>query len=179
VAVIGLGNVLLGDDGFGPYVVELLRAGWEFPDCVELIDAGTPGLGLVTYLCDRDAVILIDAIVATGPPGELRSYRGSDLAAMPPQPRVSPHDPAVQETLAIAALSDHVPQSVVLIGAIAAATEVGSGLTAPLRAAARAAADLVVGEVARHAPAPRRRAHVPPPDNWWTRSPLPVAAPIR
>ena len=59
LAVIGLGNVLLGDDGFGPFVVELLRRRYGFPPAVELLDLGTPGLGLVTYVHGHDAVVIV------------------------------------------------------------------------------------------------------------------------
>lgn len=149
IAVIGLGNVLFGDDGFGPQVIALLRAGWEFPPEVELIDAGTPGLGLVTYLYGREAAILIDAVAATGDPGELRLYRGDDLRRIPPQPRVSPHDPAVQETLGIAELSGHGPRSVLLVGAIPASSTVGIGLSEAMGAAAAASTAVVIGELAR------------------------------
>ena len=50
IRVLGLGNVLMSDDGFGPYVARVLEAFYEFPDDVEVIDVGTPGLDLTPYL---------------------------------------------------------------------------------------------------------------------------------
>ena len=170
IAVIGLGNVLLGDDGFGPSVVELLRAGWQFPASVALIDAGTPGLDLVNYLDGREVVVLVDTVAATGAPGELRLYRGEELRGMPMKPRVSPHDPAVQEALWIAEFGGSGPRQVDLIGVIPAATDLGTGLSAPVREAACAAAVLVVQELTKHgaAPAPLRQPRSP--DAWWMRA---------
>jgi hydrogenase maturation protease len=169
IAIIGLGNVLLGDDGFGPYVVELLRAQWEFPGCVALIDAGTPGLGLITHLDGREVLILVDAVGATGRPGELRRYSGEDLRTLPPKPRVSPHDPAVQEALWITELAGRGPRRVVLFGVIPASLDVGLQLSAPVRDATAATAALVVNELAACGATPVPRVNPPAPDAWWMR----------
>ncbi len=169
LAVIGLGNVLLGDDGFGPLVIEHLRAGWEFPPEVELIDAGTPGLHLATYLYDRDTVILADAVSGSGAIGALRIYRGADLAEVPRRPRVSPHDPAVQETLAIVELSGHGPRTVLLVGALTDPSSIGLVMSAPLRAAAAAAADLIIAELQQRGVDVVRRTVPLAVEPWWLR----------
>lgn len=173
VAVIGLGNVLLGDDGFGPFVVEQLRAGWDFPADVEVIDAGTPGLDLVTFLDGRECVVLLDAVGADGPPGDLRLYSGEDLRRIPPKPRVSPHDPAVQEALGIVELAGRGPRRVVLIGAIPGSLELGAGISSALRAAATAAVDVVLAELVRCGAPAEKRGAPRPADPWWLR-PVPA-----
>jgi hydrogenase maturation protease len=167
IAVIGIGNVLLGDDGVGPYVVELLRAGWEFPDGVVLIDAGTPSLELVGLLHGRDRVILVDAVSAAGDPGEIRLYDRDDLARMPLQPRVSVHDPAVHEALAVVGLTERPPREVLLVGVIPHSCELQLGLTAAVRAAAALAAERVVAELSRYGVVPNRRRDAQAPDAWW------------
>lgn len=169
IAVIGLGNVLFGDDGFGPFVVALLHSRWEFPASVTLVDAGTPGLDLVTYLQGREAVILVDAVGATGPPGELRLYRDQNLTDMPSKPRVSPHDPAVRETLLMAEFAGDGPRHVLLIGAIPDAVEQGVGLSGPMRAAASAAAGMVVQELGHLGATPTARPEPLSLDTWWIR----------
>lgn len=171
VAVIGLGNILLGDDGFGPLVIECLCAGWEFPSGVELIDAGTPGLHLVTYLYERDTVILVDAVTGRGTLGALRVYRGEDLRKVPSKPRVSPHDPAVHETLAIAELSDHGPRAVLLVGALAEPSPIGLAMSAPMRAAAAAAAQLIVAELTQRGVNVVARAAPAAVEPWWLQGP--------
>jgi len=169
IAVVGIGNVLLGDDGFGPSVIELLRAGWRLPEAVELIDAGTPSLDLAGYLHGRAVAILIDAVAATGAPGELRLYRGDELRRLPPKPRMSPHEPAVQEALWIVELSGSGPRKVLLVGVIPQSIEPHPGLSPAVRASAAAAAELVVRELARcgAAPTPRRTPRMA--DAWWMR----------
>jgi hydrogenase maturation protease len=135
IAVIGLGNVLLGDDGFGPTVVERLRSSWRMPDNVELIDAGTPSLDLADYMYGCDEVILLDAIAADAPPGQIRIYSGTQLMNLPLKQRVSPHDPALQEALWIAEIGGAPPRATCLIGAVPMTSEPGVGLSRPMQTA--------------------------------------------
>lgn len=167
IAVIGIGNVLLGDDGLGPFVIELLRARWEFPENVVLIDAGTPSLDLIGHLQGHDAAILIDTVAAAGQAGEVRTYSGDALRSMPLSPRLSPHDPAVQEALCIADLAGTAPLDVLLVGVIPDSTEMGPGMTPPVYAAALEAASIVVQEVAQRGGAPQLRHPREPFRPWW------------
>jgi hydrogenase maturation protease len=177
LAVIGLGNVLLGDDGFGPFVVELLHRRYVFPPEVELLDLGTPGLGLISYLHGHDAVVIVDTVAGPGSPGEVRLYEGGELERLPIAPRVSPHDPAVPEALAIARLAGHGPHDVCLVGAVPGSLELGAGLSLQVRAAADAAAEIVRRRVEEHGFAVRRRDAGRVEHDWWvihTRSPPPM-----
>lgn len=167
IAVIGIGNVLLGDDGFGPFVIELLRTRWEFPDNVVLIDAGTPSLDLIGHLRGHDAAILIDTVAATGQPGEVRTYGGDALRNMPLSPRLSPHDPAVQEALCIADLAGTAPRDVLLVGVIPDSTEMGPGMTPLVYAAALEAASIVLQEVAQRGGSACLRHPREPFRPWW------------
>jgi len=167
VAVLGLGNVLLGDDGVGPFVIEMLRAGYALPDSVSVTDVGTPGLGLPAYLSESDAVILVDAVCASGEPGELRLYRRQEIDDVPLKPRVSPHDPAVQEALFLVDLAGCGPGELLLVGIIPEQTAVGAGLSKPVRRACQPAIDAVLRELVRlGVPAVPRRA-MDAPHIWW------------
>ena len=171
VAVIGIGNVLLGDDGFGPTVIGMLAAQWEVPGAVELIDAGTPGLDLAGQLCGRDSVILVDA-VADESRGEeddgLRFYRGEALQHMLAlHPRVSEHDPALAEALAIAGLVGEGPRRVLLLGVVPRACEVGVGLSPPVEKAAVEAAEAIVMTLAGWGLPAQRRELATAPELWW------------
>jgi hydrogenase maturation protease len=170
IAVFGLGNVLLGDDAVGPFVVELLRARYELPDGVAVADLGTPGLGLPVYLSEAEAVVLVDAVSATGEPGELRLYRRDDLDRVPPKPRVSPHDPAVQEALWLADLAGSGPRDLLLVGVIPECMTLGAGLSERVRRACEPALEAVLAELMRlGAPVTARR--TPHPLNiWWAAS---------
>lgn len=169
LAVIGIGNVLLGDDGFGPFVVEILRTRYVFPPEVELLDLGTPGLGLITYLHGHDTVVLVDAVAGAGSPGDVRVYEGAELERLPVAPRVSPHDPAVSEALAVARLARTGPFDVCLVGAVPGSLELGAGLSPQVRAAADAAAEIVRQRVEVRGFAIRPRDANLPEQDWWRR----------
>ena len=174
IAVLGLGNVLLGDDGFGPSVIELLRARYEFAAAagaprVELLDVGTPGLGLPAHLC-HDAVILVDTVAAAAEPGALGLYRRADLDSLPAKPRVSPHDPAVQEALWLVDLDGRGPRELLLVGVVPEHVRLGEPMSPRVRAAFPAAIAAVVEELARLGAVVRARPDGESPRLWWLRA---------
>jgi hydrogenase maturation protease len=171
VRVIGLGNVLMGDDGFGPYVIKTLEALYEFPADVSLTDAGTPGLDLSPFLMNADVVILIDAVNASGEAGSVRIYSREDVMRPGLQPRLGPHDPALAETLHALDLAGVGPEAVLLIGAASTPVTTGPGLTPRMREAVSTAVERVINMLAvLGCPAVARPKPIEP-DIWWERSP--------
>ena len=171
VGVIGLGNVLMGDDAFGPWVVQTLLAGYEFPEGVSVEDLGTPGLDLVPYVTDLEALVLVDTVRAPAPPGTMRVYRRDDLLKHPPQARLSPHDPGVKEALLTAEFAGRGPRDVLLVGAVPADTAMGVHLSQRLREAVPLAVAEVLRELERLGLPAARRASPGAPDSWWEREP--------
>ncbi len=167
IGVLGLGNVLMSDDAFGPWVVQVLLADHEFPPEVRVEDLGTPGLDLIPYLSDLEALVLVDTVRADAPPGSLRLYRREDLLRHAPQARLSPHDPGVKEALLTAEFAGGGPREVLLVGAVPARTGMGVGLSPPLREAVPSAAGLVLRELERLGCPVRRRRQTLSPDVWW------------
>ncbi|MDT8436833.1 MAG: hydrogenase maturation protease [Gemmatimonadota bacterium] len=167
VTVFGLGNVLMRDDGLGPFAIRTFAAAWDVPAGVEVLDAGTPGLELSTILEDCGAIVVVDTVRADGPPGSLRLYRRDDVLRHPPAQRITPHDPGLKETLLLLELQGESPPEVLVVGVIPERVDYGVGLTDAVRAAVPGVVDAVVTELRRlgHAPAPRD----PPgdPDIWW------------
>ena len=167
IGVIGLGNVLMGDDAFGPWVVETLLAEYDFPEGVAVEDLGTPGLDLMPWVTDLEALVLVDTVRSDAKPGTLRLYRRDEILRHPPQPRLSPHDPALKEALLTAEFAGRGPREVLLVGAVPETTAMGVLLSAALRAAVPAAAEAVLTELARLGrPATRRNTPLSP-DIWW------------
>jgi hydrogenase maturation protease len=169
VAVLGLGNVLMGDDAVGPTVIKVLEAEYEFPEGVSVQDLGTPGLDLTPYLAGLGAVVFVDTVRASGAPGEVRLYRRDEILKHPPQPRLSPHDPGLKEALLTVEFSGSGPREVLLVGVIPAEVKTGVGLSPAVRGAVRPAAAAVVEELARLGVAPSARAVPGTPDVWWER----------
>ncbi len=80
--VMGLGNLLWADEGFGIRVAERLYARYHWPEEVEIVDGGTQGLNLLGYVEQASHLLLLDAIDYGTAPGSLRTYAGEN-------PRVS------------------------------------------------------------------------------------------
>lgn len=79
ILVLGVGNILLRDEGAGVRVVERLQAGYDFSGNVELVDGGTLGLRLMDMMMQADLVIVADAVLGGGEPGTLYRLTGNDL----------------------------------------------------------------------------------------------------
>jgi hydrogenase maturation protease len=167
IGVIGLGNVLMGDDAFGPWVVQTLLARHEFPQGVSVEDLGTPGLDLMPYVTDLEALVLVDTVRSDAPPGTVRLYRREDLLKHAPQIRLGPHDPGVKEALLTAEFAGRGPREVLLVGAVPETTSLGARLSLALRAAVPLAAAEVLRELERLGCPARRRTSPVAPDVWW------------
>lgn len=170
ILVLGLGNVLMGDDAFGPFVIEVLQAGFEFPERVSLLDGGTPGLNLVAELLDANVLIVIDTVKAKGNPGEMRLYRRSDLSPHTRSPRQSPHEPGLDEVLTALDLAGRSPQDVLLIGIIPESVCTGTGMSETLRTAVPDVVQATLAELERCGAPATLKADAASAVPWWERS---------
>ena len=171
IGLLGIGNVLMGDDALGPYVVKLLDAGWELPPSVELADLGTPGADLSLHLEGLDAAVVVDTVKLRGTPGEIRLLDKAQLLAKRPLLAASPHEPGLREALFALEFRGGAPADVRLVGVIPASVEMEVGLSAPVRAAVPAAVDEVLRQLAALGAAVHPRAEPRVPDLWWERAP--------
>jgi hydrogenase maturation protease len=167
VGILGIGNVLVGDDAVGPTVVNHLDALWEFPEGVVVEDMGTPSLDLASKISDYDGVIFVDAVSTKADPGTIRIFTLEEILKHPPGLRLSPHDPSLKETLLTIQLLDRYPRQIVLVGVVPKSTT-GFGMTPEIEAAVPRVADAVLEQLAKLGVAARRR-DVPRPDvPWWS-----------
>jgi hydrogenase maturation protease len=167
VAVLGMGNVLMGDDGAGPYATAVLAAHYRLPENVSVQDIGTPGLDLTPYLANTAIVVLIDTVHSNAPPASIRTYDKQALMAQPLQPRLSPHDPALGQCLTILEMAGCAPRDVLLVGIVPSRSALGAGLSNPVRDVIPAVVARVVEELRSRGI--RVEAAAPPdaPDIWW------------
>lgn len=169
-AVLGLGNVLMHDDGFGPYAARSFAAACEPHPDVAVTDVGTPGLDLVPYLMVHDAVIVLDTVRLTGAaPGSIHVYRKDALLALPPKDRLSPHDPGLGATLMLLELQGSAPRDVVLVGVVPETVDTHLGLSETVQRSVPAALEAVAAELARLGRPVMWRARPEAPDLWWLR----------
>jgi hydrogenase maturation protease len=168
IRIVGIGNVLMGDDGLGPTTVKILESRYEFPDRIELEDGGTPGLDFLPYLSGARMVIVIDTVAAKGEPGTLKVYRDRDIIGSAPPPRLTPHQPGLREALMATELTDSSPDEMVLLGVIPQSTDQGTTLSEPVQAAVEPLIEAVVAELERLGAAPSLRSEPLDPGIWWS-----------
>ena len=145
--VLGLGNVLCGDDGAGVEALNRLRDRYDAPDGARALDGGTLGLSLLPYLQSARTVILVDAILADAPPGSLVRLSGEDVAPAAVH-RLSPHQVGVADLLDGARLLGGFPEKLVLVGVVPAELELSVDLTPAVGASIDALVEAVVAEAA-------------------------------
>jgi len=116
VVVLGIGNVLWADEGFGVRCVEALDAGWAFGDGVRLVDGGTQGLYLIHHVQQARRLLIFDAIDYGLPPGTLKRVEGDEVPRFLGAKKMSLHQTGFQEVLALARLTGHWPEELLLIG---------------------------------------------------------------
>jgi hydrogenase maturation protease len=167
IAVLGFGNVLMKDDGLGPYVIKMLEVSYDFCDQVSVMDLGTPGLGIDQYLAGLDALIIVDVIRSKGQPGEVRTFRLPEILKHPPGLRMSPHDPGLNEALLSLQFQGVAPKEVLLVGVIPEDVEMGVGLTPAVRNAVPAVQAEILQELLRLGVAISVRSLPRAPDIWW------------
>ena len=112
--ILGIGNILLRDEGIGPHVIDKLK-GIKLPDYVELLDGGTGGADLLDFICNRQKLIVVDAIQTDIEPGSIMRLTTDDLAADSRQ-SISLHEFGLLETLTMAKQLDCEPREVIIIG---------------------------------------------------------------
>lgn len=148
ILVLGIGNVLWADEGFGVRAVEALHAQYEFTPDVTLLDGGTLGLNLYEYVAAAERVLVFDAIDFHLAGGTLLVLRDDDVPAWG-RTKLSPHQTGFNDVLALAQLNGHFPVSIVAIGVQPVdLADFGGSLTEPVRARVPDAVSIAATELA-------------------------------
>ena len=147
--VLGLGNILLRDEGVGVRVVEGLLEQYDFPEGVRVMDGGTLGLDLLPFLEEASRLLVIDAVQARKPPGTLVRLVGDEIPIFLDASKVSPHQEGLQDLLAVALLKGYLPDEVVFWGAQIASLGVGLELSEAVAEQVDALAEKVLVELAQ------------------------------
>ena len=146
ILVLGLGNILLRDEGLGVRAVERLAAAYDLLDNVEVLDGGTLGLDLLPRLTGVDALLLVDAVKAGEHPGTLVRLEG-DAIQSALAVKMSVHQVGLQELLAVSAFQGTRPPRVVLWGMEPAEIDWGLELSRPVAARLDALSEAVAQEL--------------------------------
>lgn len=169
VRIIGLGNVLMSDDGFGPYVVRVLEAFYEFPAGVQVIDAGAPGIDVLSHAGSADALIVVDTFKAQTRPGDVQSYHREDVLRQRQAGQLMPHAPQLEQALRSFAVAGVGPSHVLLVGTTPEWVATGVRLSQSVQSAVTPAIALIITELNRLGITAKRRVAPRLPDTWWER----------
>lgn len=145
--ILGLGNVLCGDDGLGVVAVERLRERYEAPEGVEILDGGTLGLSLLSWTTDTETLLLVDAIRTDDPAGTLVRLVGDEVAPAV-RHRLSVHQIGVADLLDGMRLIGRCPPTMHLLGIVPESLHLGTDRTPPIERALPRLIDAIVQEAA-------------------------------
>ena len=142
--IIGCGNLLLKDEGFGVHLIEYLKQK-NLPPDIELLDGGTAGFDLIDFIRQPDKVVIVDAVKAEGKPGQIYSFSPQDFETENP-PRTSLHDITLKDVFQMAGQLGPLPE-ITVIGIEPAIIDPGTELSPNLKKMLPKVAKLVLTEI--------------------------------
>jgi hydrogenase maturation protease len=146
ILVLGVGNILLSDEGVGVRVIEELAAGYTFSENVRLYDGGVLGLRLLDPIFEADFVIVVDAVKGGCPPGTVYRIPEEEVPKKIPH-KSSLHELNLVETLAYAEILGNRPEAVIIGIEPETITDWSIELTAPVRECLSRAVSAVLEEI--------------------------------
>ena len=132
VTILGIGNVILRDEGFGVRVAEYLDKHYEFPESVQIVDGGTLGIELTQYVTGTEKLLVIDSINGGAEPGTLFCFHNDDVMEHF-QDKLSAHEVGIQDVLGLLTVTGHKIPEVIVIGAQPFDLEAGVELSAGMQ----------------------------------------------
>jgi hydrogenase maturation protease len=156
IVAVGIGNIVHADDGAGVHALQMLRDSARVPAGVSLIEGGTLGLELVSYLQNAKRILLLDAVDANAEPGSLLRLTREDLLSI--KGGWSVHQLGVADLLAALSLVSHGYQDVLLLGVQPQSTDWGTELSPKVKRALPALVETALEHLHAWAPnSPLRR----------------------
>lgn len=156
ITVLGVGNVVLSDEGFGVRLAEMLDATYDFPENVQVLDGGTLGLELLRFVTGTKKLLILDAVKTDEHGGGC--YRFADEEAKAHfREKLSAHEIGVQDVLTFLEITGKPIGEVVVIGAEPVTLEAGLKLSPAMESLLPAAAEMAAQELARWGVALKRK----------------------
>jgi hydrogenase maturation protease len=128
IVILGVGNLLMSDEGVGVHAITALEQNYTFPEGVRCVDGGTSTQELLGDLEDLDHLIVIDAVASGSPPASMIRLEGADVPHAFTT-KLSPHQIGIADLLAMLTFTGHAPRRVVLLGVEPAVLRLGMSLS--------------------------------------------------
>ncbi len=144
IAILGIGNLLLSDEGFGIHVINFLDENYNFPEKVIVQDGGTAGIYMAPLLEICDPVLVIDAVNLDDEPGTFHHFSLEQVQAGNINMRLSPHQLGLLEVIDICRLRDSAPEHMEFFCLVPARMDTGLQLSPPVQAKVADVAAMVI-----------------------------------
>ncbi|WP_286035066.1 HyaD/HybD family hydrogenase maturation endopeptidase [Megamonas hypermegale] len=131
ISVVGIGNIIMQDEGFGVRCAEYLQKITNYPDFVQILDGGTLGMDLMPYIAGTKKLLFIDAIDIDGNVGDFYQFTGDELNAYFKN-KMSVHDLGVNDMLAVLKLTDNPVDEIIVMGVKPDVVSMGTELTSAI-----------------------------------------------
>lgn len=115
IAVIGIGNILMQDEGVGVFIANTILEKYDFKPDIQIIDGGTTGLDLLPYFEENDKVIIVDAVDFGKEPGFIGSIENDDILRIL-NTKLSLHHLGLSDVLSTMKIMDIHPSQIFLLG---------------------------------------------------------------
>jgi len=132
ILVLGVGNILLTDEGIGVRVVEALENRYQIPSGVEVMDGGTAGMELLASIAACDQLILIDAVNTGAAPGTVVRLQDEQVPALFKN-KISPHQLGISDLLGVLTVTGEMPRRMTLFGVVPFRLDTSTELSAPMQ----------------------------------------------
>ena len=129
IGILGIGNLLLGDEGFGVHCVQHIEQHYDIPENIRVFDGGTAGILLAPFIEECDKLYVLDVIDLEDEPGSVHLFTDEDVRAGDVQTRMSPHQIGMLEILDICRIRGKVPEHVEYITVVPQTLETGMELS--------------------------------------------------
>lgn len=146
IVVLGIGNILLTDEGVGVRAVERLESAYRLPAGVEVIDGGTCAMEMLEQLENLDALIVIDCVRCGQPPSTPVLLKDDDVPVFF-RTKLSPHQIGLSDVLASLEFTGRAPRRTVIVGMQPVSMELGMELSPAVAARLSELVDLAVAEL--------------------------------
>lgn len=146
IIVLGVGNLILSDEGVGVRAVEEIERRYRLPDTVELIDGGTSGMEVMGSLSHADHVLILDAVKTGAPPGTVVKLSGAEVPKFFSL-KMSPHQVSLSDVLATLEFAGESPGSVTVIGVVPVSLDNSLDLTPQVAAKLPQLIEMAIAEL--------------------------------
>lgn len=150
IGILGLGNLLLCDEGFGVHFINYLNDNFQVPDHVDVLDGGTAGIMMAPFIEDADILYVIDTVALDAEPGTIRHYTDKDVRAGNLQARMSPHQVGLLDILDLCRIRDTAPEQTEMITVVPEDLSTRIGLSPTLEAKLEEVMDMLSQSLVKH-----------------------------